>query len=587
MEQIKPILTEYKISIDKYHNNEHIILNSTLNKILSNTTILSFTKELIEKNIITKTYKNKQYLITDEELFKILKYIKKSDKAQEFYDKLLKVTEIKKIDNNLEDINDLEETYDSENDSSSEEDDEEVKIINQNDNHGLILDNFMNEFKYEKYNILIISINGTKYYKANDIALALEYNSPKNAIYEHVTSKNKQFYENLIKNYNGSENLLLEGIHGKTIFLTKSGIYELITNSKKPEAKKFKHWLNNTVIPSIDKTGKYSMNIEDDSGYPSIYESTDLHKFINKPTFYLGYIGKHEGKKLVKFGISQNIYKRDFKEHKKKFPMFELKYLRVTDNNKNIELLFKESMDVKGIYDKTYDYGIFTSKELIILNETYTFEKIIEIANELIDKNPSQMAKESKNQIELEKIELDKLKELTKQKEIETKSKDKKEDIELEKLKELTKQKQSDNELEKLRLQIELEKIKQNKPNVQETKTEIKQEVKQEVKQEFKQEVKQSIKSIVDVKDKYAKFQMIHMKFTDKKNDIILFDDIYKIFKSWHINEYPDDSIPLCSIVKEYVEKFIFEQEIRSLREGEMRYSGWRKYKIINKNKYN
>jgi anti-repressor protein len=44
-----------------------------------------------------------------------------------------------------------------------------------------------------------------------------------------------------------------------TLFINEAGLYELILKSRKPEAKKFKHWVTHDVIPSIRKTGSYSI----------------------------------------------------------------------------------------------------------------------------------------------------------------------------------------------------------------------------------------------------------------------------------------------------------------------------------------
>lgn len=40
-------------------------------------------------------------------------------------------------------------------------------------------------------------------------------------------------------------------------FINESGLYNLIFQSRKPEAKKFRKWVTNEVLPSIRKTGKY------------------------------------------------------------------------------------------------------------------------------------------------------------------------------------------------------------------------------------------------------------------------------------------------------------------------------------------
>jgi hypothetical protein len=41
-------------------------------------------------------------------------------------------------------------------------------------------------------------------------------------------------------------------------FVNESGLYNLIFQSRKPEAKKFRKWVTSEVLPSIRKTGKYA-----------------------------------------------------------------------------------------------------------------------------------------------------------------------------------------------------------------------------------------------------------------------------------------------------------------------------------------
>lgn len=46
----------------------------------------------------------------------------------------------------------------------------------------------------------------------------------------------------------------------KRIIINEHGLYSLIFRSRKPEAKAFKRWITHEVIPSIRKTGGYSLN---------------------------------------------------------------------------------------------------------------------------------------------------------------------------------------------------------------------------------------------------------------------------------------------------------------------------------------
>jgi len=54
-----------------------------------------------------------------------------------------------------------------------------------------------------------------------------------------------------------SENGTVQG--RKLIHVSESGLYSLIFKSRKPEAKRFRLWVTSEVLPSIRKTGQYSV----------------------------------------------------------------------------------------------------------------------------------------------------------------------------------------------------------------------------------------------------------------------------------------------------------------------------------------
>lgn len=47
----------------------------------------------------------------------------------------------------------------------------------------------------------------------------------------------------------------------KQVLVNESGLYSLILRSKKPESKTFKKWVTSVVLPTIRKTGSYSLNV--------------------------------------------------------------------------------------------------------------------------------------------------------------------------------------------------------------------------------------------------------------------------------------------------------------------------------------
>ena len=98
-------------------------------------------------------------------------------------------------------------------------------------------------------------INGEPYFVGKDIALILGYAKPRNAIAAHVDEEDKK-------------DAPIQGDLGGTQEMTvinESGLYSLILSSKLPKAKGFKHWVTSEVLPSIRKTGSYSIQQKVDS----------------------------------------------------------------------------------------------------------------------------------------------------------------------------------------------------------------------------------------------------------------------------------------------------------------------------------
>jgi hypothetical protein len=83
---------------------------------------------------------------------------------------------------------------------------------------------------------------------ANDVAIALGYSDPAATISKKVSEQNKSVAE-----------LATPGGIQKAALLKEAGIYQLIFGSKLESAEKFQDWVFSVVLPSIRKTGSYSI----------------------------------------------------------------------------------------------------------------------------------------------------------------------------------------------------------------------------------------------------------------------------------------------------------------------------------------
>ena len=91
-------------------------------------------------------------------------------------------------------------------------------------------------------------VNNQIMFVGKDVAMALGYKNPSNALQVHVDSEDKTSY--LIQ-------VLGSNYKANTLFVNESGLYSLILSSKLPQAKAFKRWVTSEVLPQIRKTGGY------------------------------------------------------------------------------------------------------------------------------------------------------------------------------------------------------------------------------------------------------------------------------------------------------------------------------------------
>ena len=85
-------------------------------------------------------------------------------------------------------------------------------------------------------NVRTIMIEGKPYFCGKDVATALGYAKPRNAIATHCKGALKR-------------GVLTEGGNQEMTFIPEGDIYRLIIRSKLPSAEKFESWVMDEVLP--------------------------------------------------------------------------------------------------------------------------------------------------------------------------------------------------------------------------------------------------------------------------------------------------------------------------------------------------
>ena len=99
--------------------------------------------------------------------------------------------------------------------------------------------------------IRTIEHGGEPWFVGKDVARALGYGEGKslaNAVSDHVAAEDK-----------GVTEMVTPGGRQKMTIINESGLYSLIFGSKLESAMRFKRWVTSEVLPSIRKTGSYTV----------------------------------------------------------------------------------------------------------------------------------------------------------------------------------------------------------------------------------------------------------------------------------------------------------------------------------------
>lgn len=97
--------------------------------------------------------------------------------------------------------------------------------------------------------IRTVDQNGEPWFVGKDVAQALGYSNPRDALSKHVDEQDKNSVA-FRDGTSGNPNITI---------INESGLYSLIFGSKLEGAVRFKRWVTSEVLPTLRKTGSYSV----------------------------------------------------------------------------------------------------------------------------------------------------------------------------------------------------------------------------------------------------------------------------------------------------------------------------------------
>lgn len=207
-------------------------------------------------------------------------------------------------------------------------------------------------FNNEEFgNVRTLTIDGDPWFVGKDIAECLGYSRSTKAVSDHVDEED-------------IDGIPIQDSIGRmqnTPIINESGVYSLILSSKLESAKKFKKWVTSEVLPSLRKTGTYTVMAAQPTTTSSIVvqptSDIELPKATN--TWYL-----KNRKRIRELCNLMDIERRT------------LYHLILTEIGKTIDI--EQS---KSIY--TRDHGFPPE---FIMDVVGYFTKMQEIADEYLDR---------------------------------------------------------------------------------------------------------------------------------------------------------------------------------------------------------
>ena len=275
-----------------------------------------------------------------------------------------------------------------------------IQIIDEDGESIIDVENQIFQFENHKFLAFFIEKDDGDWdvwIKGSEVAKFLEYVDKDKAIRDHVDDDNKLSFFKLKELFGSAIFTLAKSLDRKTIFINLSGFFNLIHLSKKPTAKKIKKWLDNDVLPALIKHGTYTTQPEK-LKIDFFYDESTFSDYDKQAVLYLGYVGKYKGEYIFKYGLSRDMFRRDYKEHRKTFDRFKVIFIGKCDNCELVESLFGKELKLRYVHRELV-INKKSQTELFTITTKYTYKYFIELLQNLIETNKLPAIKEAHTQI--------------------------------------------------------------------------------------------------------------------------------------------------------------------------------------------
>lgn len=108
---------------------------------------------------------------------------------------------------------------------------------------------------FEGHQVEVIEFDGQVLFNANHVAEILDVKN----VRDNISKMNEKQVIKLTNSIVGKTDIRKMHNNGEN-FLTESGVYKLVFKSHKPNAETFIDWISDEVLPTLRKTGTYTVN---------------------------------------------------------------------------------------------------------------------------------------------------------------------------------------------------------------------------------------------------------------------------------------------------------------------------------------
>ena len=337
--------------------------------------------KLLEENELNPLYNNDEKKYKDMNV-KQLKVLAKERGLTRYNnlkkDELVKLHE--EYDEDIEFINEEDNIVDEKEDDVN---DQVIKVyINENNNN-----EFLKIFNFNDKQIRTIGTIDDPWFVAKDICDILGLSQVNKALLK-IPEKWKG--DKVIPTPGGPQNM---GI------IREAGVYKLVMRSNKPNAEEFQEFVCEDILPSIRKTGSYTLEnkykfiLENNRPLSQILNSTNFDKEAseiesnynwsknsNCPIIYIAYIGSVDNNGLIKVGFSDSKFDERLSKHISSESQYE--QFRILET---FEVSGKPIEDIIHGLLQTYRYPFKVQKE--VYKTTSNLSDFINIVKKLLDDN--------------------------------------------------------------------------------------------------------------------------------------------------------------------------------------------------------